>query len=354
MTRNRCSKAWRSLAVAAIATALATGGAHAQISLFELPQASPHARVLQRVGLTDITIDYHRPGVKGRRIWGSLVPWDQVWRAGANENTTIEFSTPVSILGHRLEAGTYGLHMIPSKPYWTVIFSTAYKSWGSFTYDPAEDALRIQVMPRKAPFQERLEYRFEDLDDYGCTVVMHWERVEIAWRVDVDTKTIVVEHLREGLRGLPRFTWRGWEEAARWCARNDVNLEEAMTWIDRSIAEKPTFSNRMVKAELLDDLGRHDEAEHLREEAILLAPVDEVLDYGSQMIFDGLVDEAVRIYRQAVKLYPDAWYTHAALADAWERKGERGKAKKEYEAALRVAQDPKRREELRRILRERF
>src|SRR6184192_1886821 len=117
-------------------------------TVLDLPYASQAAQVKQRVGVTDITITYHRPMVNGRKIWGALVPFGQVWRAGANENTTIEFSTPVSVEGKGLVAGTYGLHMIPNPDTWTIIFSKMAVAWGSYSYNQTEDALRVEVKPR--------------------------------------------------------------------------------------------------------------------------------------------------------------------------------------------------------------
>ena len=128
-------------------------------SVLDLPYASQAAQVKQRVGVTDITITYHRPLVNGRKIWGGLVPTGQVWRAGANENTTIEFSTPVSIEGKPLPAGTYGLHMIPNADTWTVIFSKMAVAWGSYTYNQSEDALRVDVKPHPTEMEEALKYR---------------------------------------------------------------------------------------------------------------------------------------------------------------------------------------------------
>src|ERR1700681_2792975 len=121
-------------------------------TVLDLPRPSQQASVTQRVGITDITIHYSRPLIKGRTIWGALVPYDQVWRAGANENTTITFTDPLAIEGQQLVAGTYGLHMIPHEKDWTVIFSKNSSSWGSFTYDPSEDALRVKVKTAPSDF----------------------------------------------------------------------------------------------------------------------------------------------------------------------------------------------------------
>src|SRR5580765_3931245 len=123
---------------------------HAQSALLDLPRDSQHAKVIQRVGITDITINYHRPLVKGRKVWGNIVPYGQVWRAGANENTTIAFSDPVNIEGKSLAKGVYGLHMIPAENEWTIIFSKNSTAWGSFTYNQSEDALRVTVKPQPA------------------------------------------------------------------------------------------------------------------------------------------------------------------------------------------------------------
>jgi hypothetical protein len=155
-----------------IASFAAASLAHAQSALLDLPRDSQHAQVMQRVGITDITINYHRPLVKGRKIWGSIVPYGQVWRAGANENTTIEFSDPVSIEGKPLAKGTYGLHMIPNENEWTVIFSKNTSAWGSFTYNQAEDALRVTVKPEAAEMKEALAYEVDNVTPDSAVVAL--------------------------------------------------------------------------------------------------------------------------------------------------------------------------------------
>src|SRR5207248_8024882 len=155
-----------------------TGAAFAQNDL-NLPDVSQAAEVKQRIALTDITIKYHRPLVNGRKIWGGLVPYGEVWRAGANENTTIEFSDAVSVEGQPLAKGTYGLHMIPTADSWTVIFSKMATAWGSFTYNQAEDALRVTVKPRPNEMEEALEYAFEDLKPDSATATLKWEKLAV-------------------------------------------------------------------------------------------------------------------------------------------------------------------------------
>src|SRR6266705_3291593 len=149
--------------------------AHAQSTILDLPRPSQHASVTQRIGITDITINYHRPLVNGRKIWGGLVPYGQVWRAGVNENTSIAFSDPVTIEGRPLDKGAYGLHMIAGENEWTVIFSKNSTSWGSFTYNQAEDALRVTSKPQSAELHEALTYDFDQLTPNSAVVTLRWE-----------------------------------------------------------------------------------------------------------------------------------------------------------------------------------
>ena len=145
-----------------------------QSLVLDLPRQSQHAVVSQRIGITDITINYHRPLVNDRKVWGNLVPYGQVWRAGANENTTITFSDPVTIEGKALAAGTYGLHMIPNENEWTIIFSKNSTSWGSFTYKESEDALRVNVEPQAAEMRNALTYDFDRVTPDSSVVELEW------------------------------------------------------------------------------------------------------------------------------------------------------------------------------------
>ena len=158
---------------------LCAGSVSAQSTLLDLPRQSQHAIVMQRIGVTDITINYHRPLVNGRKIFGGLVPYGDVWRAGANENTTITFPDAVTVEGQPLAAGTYGLHMIPTEDQWTVIFSKMHTAWGSFSYNQEEDALRVTVKPEAAEFHEALAYDFDQLKPDSAVVTMRWDKVAV-------------------------------------------------------------------------------------------------------------------------------------------------------------------------------
>src|ERR1700730_6593046 len=172
----------------------------------DLPEVSQLAVNKQRVGLTDITIVYHRPLVNGRKIWGGLVPLGEVWRAGANENTTIEFSDPVSVEGKPLAKGIYGLHMIPTADTWTVIFSKMATAWGSYTYNQAEDALRVTVKPRPNEMEEALEYEFEDLKAESGTVTLKWEKIAVPFKIAVSDET-TFGNIAGQMRGRAQYEW---------------------------------------------------------------------------------------------------------------------------------------------------
>ncbi len=228
--------------VAALLAVCLTDAAFAQQQL-DLPRPSPNATVSQMVGVTKISIQYSRPGVKDRKIWGALVPYGEVWRTGANENTTITFSTPVKIGGQELPAGIYGLQTIPTEGDWTVIFSKDANEWGAFNYKQEDDALRIQAKPQAAELRERMAFDFEDVTDTSTKVVLHWEKLKVPFTVDVDTTKLVTAKANDVVR---------WPlQAANYCIQNNTCLDEAGRWIDASIAQQESFANLRAKALLL-------------------------------------------------------------------------------------------------------
>jgi tetratricopeptide (TPR) repeat protein len=345
MRRSVHSAAVSFLAVSTLSAAAAL----AQPAL-TLPQSSPKASISQTVGLTEIAIRYHRPAVNKRTVWGDLVPYGEVWRAGANENTTISFSTPVTINGKPLPAGTYGLHMIPTKGDWTVAFSTVNVAWGSFSYDEKEDALRVSVKPKAAAFQERLSYRFDDPTDKSVTVAMQWEKVEVPFTVEVDTPSVAVASLRNELRGLPRFGWQGWNGAAAYAMRNKVNLDEALTWVDRSISMQENFTNLRTKAGILEAKGDAKTAVELRDKAMKVATEADINLYGYQLLGEGKTDAAIEIFRKNVKDYPQSWNTYDSLGEAYDKKGDKKLAAENYRRAQNMTKDPEQRKRIAAIL----
>ena len=233
----------RTLFAAGLAV-LATAAA-AQQQPLTTPRPSPNASVSQTIGITEVTLHYSRPGVKGRAIWGGLVPYGQVWRTGANENTTISFSTPVKIEGHDLPAGLYGLQTIPTAGDWTVIFSKDAQLWGAFDYKPEHDALRVQVKPAPAELQERMGFEITDLTDTSARVVLRWEKLLVPFKIEVDTPKLVADAAKGALR------WQTGLQAANYCLQNNTCLDEAGRWLDASIALDANFANQRAKALLL-------------------------------------------------------------------------------------------------------
>jgi tetratricopeptide (TPR) repeat protein len=306
-----------------------------------LPQPSPKATVSQTVGLTDIAITYHRPAVNKRMVWGDLVPWDQVWRAGANENTTIAFSSPVTVNGKPLAAGTYGLHMIPKKDGdWTIAFSNVNWAWGSFTYDEKEDALRVTAKPQPADFQERLSYAFDEPTDGSVDVSMRWEKVRLPFRVEVDTPSVVMASIRKELRDLPRFSWQGWNQAAAYALRSKTNIDEAITWADRSIGMQENFNNLRTKAGLLELKGDTKTASALRDRSMKIATEADINGYGYQLLGAGKTDEAIEMFRRNVKDHPQSWNVYDSLGEGYDRKGDKKLAIENYRRARNMTQDP--------------
>src|ERR1700694_4775867 len=200
--RNSCG-----LIVAALLTLVAgTQPARAQFkngsqaTELNLPRLSQRAQITQRVGLTDITIIYHAPLAGGRELFGKTVPYGQVWRAGANENTTISFTDDANVEGHPLAAGTYGLHTIPTADQWTIIFSKNSTSWGSFSYDEKEDALRVTVKPHPAELEEALAYTFEELKPDSTAATLRWEKLAVPFHISADVNAIVLRSIQNQLR----------------------------------------------------------------------------------------------------------------------------------------------------------
>jgi tetratricopeptide (TPR) repeat protein len=311
----------------------------AQSAVMNLPRASQHAVLTQRIGITDITINYHRPLVNGRKVWGGLVPYGQVWRAGANENTTITFSDPVSVEGQPLAAGTYGLHMIPTENEWTIAFSKMNTAWGSFTYNQAEDALRVTVKPEPTDFHDALTYDFDDLKPDSAEVTLRWEKLAVPFKVEVNVHQVVEDSLHKQLRGLSQYTWEGWDDSANYLLGEKTDLDEALKYADESIQVEERYDNLMTKSQVLAALGRNDEATVARNRALDKADVNQLYAYALQLQAQGKQDEAFGVYRSLAKKFPDHWRAHAAMARVYSGQGDFDNALKEANAALPGAPD---------------
>lgn len=300
-----------------------------------LPMESQYAEVLQRIGLTDIKITYHRPGVKDRKIWDGLVPYEKIWRAGANENTTISFTHDVRINGNDISAGTYGFHTIPGEEEWILIFSNNATSWGSYFYNEEEDALRIQIEPEEAVYTEWLCYGFDALTDSSAIVYLQWENLRIPFTISVDVVPIVIASLKEQLRGYEGFFWEGYYNAAGYLMQQNTELELALEWIEESIKNEKRLSNQYVKLILLRELKRPrteiDEYEDLVNEVMDQSDESELTSLGFSLV--NIVDpkNALRVFNFAYDEYPESWLARYGMGLAYERMGENQSAIEVYQ-----------------------
>jgi tetratricopeptide (TPR) repeat protein len=255
------------LSAVALVAVLASDTVYSQIPqspplpMLRAPRVSQGAKVTQVIGLSEVTIFYHRPGVKGRVIWGGLLPYGEFWRAGANEPTLFTFSDDVTIEGKKLAAGTYRFGTIPGPKEWTVIFNSEVKNWGT-VYEPQYDTLKFTVTPETGPNEEWLSYSFTDLTPSSARVVLAWEKMRIGFTIEFNTLAKMESSVG---------TWQVLNAAAGYALSQNVYLNEAMNWVDRSIALDRNPRNLQTKADLLAQAGKLDDAIATAEEAVKLA-----------------------------------------------------------------------------------
>ena len=334
MIRTAMRGFWFCLLMAAM-----SGASLAQSFVLDLPDPSQGAEISQRIGITNITINYHRPLVKNRKIWDGLVPYGKVWRAGANINTTVTFSDPVMIEGKPLDKGTYGLHMIPTADEWTIIFSKNSTSWGSFTYDQAEDALRVTVKPKAADMHDALTYDFDQLQPDSAVVLLEWEKVAVPFKVSVDVHDVVQASLKKQLRNLSQYTWISWDDSANYLLTEKLALDDALTYANKSIENEDRYDNEMTKSKVLRALNRKDDAAVAEKKALDLANPLQVHLYGRQLQGEKRNEEAFAIFRENAKKHPDQWFVHTGLARMYCAQGKFDDATKEMKLAVAAAPD---------------
>jgi hypothetical protein len=231
-----------------------TGAARADL---ELPRPSPSAKVTQTVGYTDITVEYSSPGVKGRRIWGALVPYDKMWRAGANAATKVSFSRDVTFAGRPVPAGTYALFVIPSRKAWTVILNKKADQPGTgVAYNQGDDLLRVQVAPRAAPMRERLAYEVTDFNDDKASLDLEWERLRLPIPIGLET----AKQAQAAIDGAVDNVWRTYANAARYMLETKKDYATGMKYVDQSLALKEDWFNLWIKAELQAAQGHYADA----------------------------------------------------------------------------------------------
>jgi Protein of unknown function (DUF2911) len=332
---------FRSCLVILIVQICFAGLADAQLK--SLPRGgNKKAFVGEQIGITDVIIHYSRPGVKKREghIWGELIPVGFTelgygfkkpapWRAGANENTTIEFSTDVKIEGKDLPAGRYGFFVAYGPEECTLIFSKNSTSWGNFFYDPVEDALRVKVKPVKTDKSvEWLKYEFTGQTPSSAIVQLQWEKLMISFEIDVDVIKTQIASFRRELRGdkaLPG-NWQAWNEAAAFCAANNTNLEEGLSWADSSTSfifgGTESFTAWQTKAAILDSMGRKAEAAVIMKKALPYGNQLEVYGYGLSLITAKEPKEALEIFKMNYSKNPNTLFTNIGMASGFSALGD--------------------------------
>jgi Protein of unknown function (DUF2911) len=311
-----------------------------QATELNLPRLSQRAEVIQRIGLTDVTIVYHAPLAGGRELFGKTVPYGQVWRAGANENTTISFTDDVSVEGHPLPAGSYGLHVIPNADQWTIIFSKNYTSWGSFSYDEKEDALRVSAKPGTGDNRESLAYTFDDIKPDSAAATLRWGKVAVPFHISVDVNTITDRSIRNQLRGVGGFTWAGYDEAGNWSLDSNYKLEDGLKWEDTSIQNEERFENLETKSRILEAMGKKQEAATTLLQALDKANSVQLYVYARGLQRQKQQDKAFELYRLNFKKHPNDWPSHYGMSRIDSASGNFDDAVKEMKLAVEGSQGP--------------
>ncbi|MEP6677137.1 MAG: DUF2911 domain-containing protein [Ferruginibacter sp.] len=315
------------------------------------------ATTAERIGITDVTIHYDRPAVKGRdgKIWGGLVHKGFMdlgfgtskaapWRAGANENTTFTFSTDVKIEGQPLAAGTYGFFIAMGDGTATLIFSKNATAWGSFFYKESEDVLRVNV--KTAPLAEsveRLKYEFSDEKDNSAVVALYWEKLKIPFTVEVDYVKTQMESFRKELQSDKGFEWKAYDQAADFAAEHKTNLDEALEWSNYSIngvfVGQKNFKTLSTKAKILSASNKNAEADAVMKEAMPMATMQELHAYGRQLLREKKNKEALEVFIANGKKYPNVFTTNMGLMRAYSANGDYANALKYAKAAQPQAPD---------------
>ncbi|MEN8247470.1 MAG: DUF2911 domain-containing protein [Bacteroidota bacterium] len=309
---------------------------------------SPQAEVIQTIGISTVTINYSRPAVREREIWGTQLAHygyqnlgfgtaeAAPWRGGANENTMITFSHAATVEGKKIPAGTYGLFFgLYEDGKVDVIFSKNSESWGSYYYSQNEDLIRVTVNAVEIPHKERLTFDFTHINKTTVTAVLDWEKKRIPFKIEFDVDAIVLANAENELRSVTGFFWQGPMSAAQYCLNNNVELEKGLAWVDQSIGMQKNFNNMSVKAQILDKMGKKEESQNLMDEAIKnpAATTFQVHGYGRRLIAQGKKDKALEVFLYNYKKNKGAWPTNYGLARAYSAKGDFKKAIKYLKVA---------------------
>ncbi len=339
--------------IAFVGFLLSASSIHGQLNT---PRGSQKATVKQTVGITTVAITYSRPSVKDREIWGKLVPYgmnnlgfgtakESPWRAGADENTIIKFTDNVTVEGKPLKAGKYGLHMvIKENGEADIIFSNNSVSWGSYFYNPDEDALIVTVKTNETSHKELLTYEFIDVQPTSTTAALIWEKKEIPFKIEAAVSDIVLADIRKKMQGQDGFSRTNWENAANYALNNGGDLNEAMQWIDAAISgqffSQKTFNNQFIKSQILAKQGKVDESLSLQEKLISTANVNQLNTIGYQFLTNKKVKKAIEIFKLNIKNNPTNANAYDSLGEGYRTKGDKKNAIKNYKKSLTLNPAP--------------
>jgi len=364
------------LALALLAL-LSGSPAFAQILGIPLPPSgdNQYGSVTQGIGPVRVTITYSSPDVhapngedRAGKIWGGLVPYglsnagfgtcgDQCpWRGGANENTTFATTHDLKVQGSALKAGTYGLHFIPGKEDWTVVFSKVNDAWGSFFYDVKDDALRVQAKPEKNEYHEWLTYEFTDRQPDKATVALMWENLKVPFTLGVENVAdLYVDGIRHSLRSTPGFNWQNWVAAAQYTLQAKSHLAEGLAWAEA--ASKPpigqeNFNTLANLAQLQEANGKAEEGAKTMDKAMALptATAADLHQYGRALLGQGKKAEAVKVFELNAKRHPGEWPTPVGLARALSAQGKIKEALEAAKAGLKLAPNDQARSSLEALI----
>jgi tetratricopeptide (TPR) repeat protein len=315
---------------------------YSNAQLTTLPDGgNKRASVTERIGITDVTVNYSRPGVKGRegKVWGQLIPVGYAeqglgdtkaipWRAGANENTTIEFTSDVTIEGQPLPAGRYGLFIAYDPSGSTVIFSRSSTAWGAFFYNPQDDALRVKVKPVPLDNEvEWLRYEFTNEKENSAVLALQWEKLSIPFKVEVDYVKTQLESFRRELRSDKAFNWQNWAQAAQFCAQRNTDLDEGLVWATKAVGDPnvggtKNFQTLSVKAQILSLQGKSAEADATMKEAMPLGTAQDLHLYARQLLTQKRPTDALQVFKTNYDRHPNEFMTNMGMARGYSANGD--------------------------------
>jgi hypothetical protein len=307
---------------------------------------SPGASVSQTIGISTVAVNYSRPSVKGREVWGALVPYgwnvqafgaqnSAPWRAGANENTVIKFSHPAIVEGPQVPAGSYGLTFVINKDNsGEVILSKDYRSWGSFFYDPKNDLMRAKIQVVEHPQTEMLTYEFNDLTKNSAVLVLNWEKKQFPVKIEFAVDQIVMDNAADELKSTTGFTWQGYSSAANYALQNKINTDQALTWINRAIQMNPNFTTQSIKSGLLKAQGKQEEADKIMKDAVAVGTEIEINAYAYQLLGDGNKDKAIEMFLLNTQQHPKSANVWDSLGEGYALKGDKKNAIASFKKSL--------------------